>query len=239
MYISRDIFDAYLAKYYPRGVRRLNILSREERAQYRAFAKKARSGIDAIAAKRGTKKAPGFLRSLAHNGLHLSDGRMVAPDDLWRQVTEVSWALFEYRPEQFTPLVPTSWFPLIERVHEVLGLPMPPVPAQRHRRERFLYYGALNEIWQQERIANGLAPDEFQVYLYEFGQHFVDPQELETTEPDPFRAWVAVAGRFVEDHELLSGWSPGRRSTGRCRPASARGTSCSCTRQRRPQRSSR
>ena len=79
------------------------------------------------------------------------------------------------------------------------------MPPLRHHRERFLYYGDLNDVWQKERVARGYTPNEFQVYLYDFGEQFVDREDLEVDEPDPLRAWVAVVGRLVGEHEEFAG----------------------------------
>jgi hypothetical protein len=94
----------------------------------------------------------------------LGDG---SEKEVFSNIAGVSLALHEAFPEHFLPYLFNRRFDRFSAICEAFTIPIPKPPGKMHKRERALYYAALNQALQEFRgqhfhtEGNGCVPIRF------------------------------------------------------------------------------
>jgi hypothetical protein len=98
-------------------------------------------------------------------------------------------------PEFFAPFFFGRNFDLFANICRQFGIVLPELPGKLKKRERALYYLEINEALQTFRKANGLSPQEFNAFLYDFAIKDHEQRAPKQTKlPAPSRVWFVIGG---------------------------------------------
>jgi len=101
--------------------------------------------------------------------------------------------LHDAHPQFFAPYLFQRRFDALEKICTAFGISIPQVPGKLKKRERAIYYLAINRELQNFRNAHDLSPQELNAFLYDFA-----PKNLAPTHPGglplPSRIWFVIGG---------------------------------------------
>lgn len=118
-------------------------------------------------------------------------------------VGSVSTTLHWLEPDEFSPYYFEGRFTLFSEICRTFGIDLPVIPGKLQKRERAIYYLAVNSVLQEFRQRNGLSPQELNAFLYDFAPSYL-AVEQDKELPAPQRAWFLMAGvGTTADFDLL------------------------------------
>ena len=118
-----------------------------------AAAKKVRSQEEANRFIAKTIERGEFPFNFEHDGV--TDKFIFGDDDgdWYDYVAGVSLGLHMAHSTFFLPYFFRRKFNHLEEIHAEFGIPLPPVPGKLDKDGRSVYYAAINQVWQEFRIA--------------------------------------------------------------------------------------
>lgn len=141
-----------------------------------------------------------LLESLSH-GLPLTsrpelqplfDAEVMDPEIILANIHLVTEGLWKTHPEHFVPYHFQHRFDTAQQIALEFGIPMPRVPGKRNIKERFMYYGAINQAWQEFRRAHNLSSSEICAFLYHFAA--LHGEQSVSDLPSPSKVWLLMGG---------------------------------------------
>ena len=115
-----------------------------------------------------------------------------------RVYTEIHWISAGFHkafPKLFAPFLFGRKFDLFSDICRQFGIVVPELPGKLKKRDRALYYSAINDELQKFRKANGLNPQEFNAFLYDFAIKDREQRMQNRTKlPAPSRVWFVIGG---------------------------------------------
>lgn len=100
--------------------------------------------------------------------------------------------LHDVYPEFFLPYLFPRRFDLLERICRAFDVSLPELPGKLQKRERAMYYLAINRAFQDFRREHGLSPQELNAFLYDFAPHNISLPNGQL--PQPSRVWFVIGG---------------------------------------------
>jgi hypothetical protein len=113
--------------------------------------------------------------------------------DIFTSIAGLSAGLHYAHPEFFTPYLFKSRFDEFEKICRSFNIPLPQVPGKLQKRERALYYLAINRALYDFRKRHGLSPQELNAFLYDFAPKYL-LRRPESDLPPPSRIWFVMGG---------------------------------------------
>lgn len=113
--------------------------------------------------------------------------------DVFSNIEAFSLGLYGMFPEYFVPFLFRTRFDQFTAICRGFNIPIPPPPGKTQRRDRALYYLALNEALQEFRRRHQLTPPELVAFLYDFAPR-VSAAEQDSELPSPSRVWFTMGG---------------------------------------------
>jgi hypothetical protein len=96
-------------------------------------------------------------------------------------------------PEFYFPYLFARRFDTLTRICGRYDIDLPELPGKLQKRERALYYVAVNRRFQEFRKSRGMSPSELNAFLYDFA-----PKDLDANEQGPLseatRTWFVMGG---------------------------------------------
>jgi len=123
-------------------------------------------------------------------------GKANGPDwygDIFRSIAGLSAGLHDAHPEFFVPYLFAYRFDEFERICHSFEIPLPQVPGKLQKRERALYYLAINRALYDFRNRHGLSPQELNAFLYDFAPKSFEVR-VDGSMPPPSRIWFSIGG---------------------------------------------
>lgn len=114
-------------------------------------------------------------------------------DDVFSNIEAFSVAPYGMLPEYFVPFLFRTRFDQFTAICRSFNIPIPPPPGKTQRRDRALYYLALNEALQEFRRRHQLTPPELIAFLYDFAPRVL-AAERDSELPQPSRVWFTMGG---------------------------------------------
>ena len=114
-------------------------------------------------------------------------------DDIFSNVEAFSLALYDVFPEHFVPFLFRTRFDQFSAICRGFNIPIPQPPGKTQRRDRALYYVALNDALQGFRARYRLHPRELIAFLYDFAPRVL-AAEQDPELPPPSRVWFTMGG---------------------------------------------
>lgn len=97
---------------------------------------------------------------------------------------ELNYLLREY----FFPYLYINEFFHLEKLADYFEIELPPIPKKPDYKARCMYYWELCKIFYRFRTENGLSPDEFSAFMYDYSPNLLAKEE-NTEIPKPSTAW--------------------------------------------------
>lgn len=97
---------------------------------------------------------------------------------------ELNYLLREY----FFPYLYINEFFHLEKLADYFEIELPPIPKKPDYKTRCMYYWELCKIFYRFRTENGLSPDEFSAFMYDYSPNLLAKEE-NTEIPKPSTAW--------------------------------------------------
>lgn len=113
--------------------------------------------------------------------------------DIFGSIEDFSTGLHDAHPEFFIPYLFPRRFDEFEKICNSFGISLPQVPGKLQKRDRALYYLAINRALYEFRKCHELSPQELNAFLYDFAPKnlaFRPAGEL----PPPSRIWFVIGG---------------------------------------------
>lgn len=101
--------------------------------------------------------------------------------------------LHDVYPEFFLPYLFQRRFDLLERICRAFDISLPELPGKLQKRERAMYYLAINRVIQNFRQNHGLSPQELNAFLYDFAPNNITIPDGGPL-PQPSRVWFVIGG---------------------------------------------
>jgi hypothetical protein len=114
-------------------------------------------------------------------------------EEVYSNIAGVSLALHEVFPEHFLPYLFNRRFDRFSAICDAFTIPIPKPPGKMHKRERALYYTALNQALHEFRRQHLLTPKEMVAFLYDFAPRVI-AAEQDAELPAPSRVWFTMGG---------------------------------------------
>lgn len=105
---------------------------------------------------------------------------------------ELNYLLREY----FFPYLYINEFFHLEKLADYFEIELPPIPKKPDYKTRCMYYWELCKIFYRFRTENGLSPDEFSAFMYDYSPNLLAKEE-NTEIPKPSTAWF-IGGLIKE-----------------------------------------
>ncbi|MCA1939307.1 MAG: hypothetical protein LDL29_11635 [Dechloromonas sp.] len=105
----------------------------------------------------------------------------------------ISTVMHHIQPEAYAPYYFQGRFTLLASICHHFQIPLPTIPGKLQKRERALYYLAVNSALQEFRQRHGLSPAELNAFLYDFAPACL-AEDTDDELPPPRRAWFVMAG---------------------------------------------
>lgn len=126
--------------------------------------------------------------------------------DVFGSIDSVSAGLHDAHPELFVPYFFARRFDEFIKICECFDIVLPDIPGKLQKRERALYYLAVNRALREFRQRHQLSPQELNAFLYDFAPknlalHYDNPL------PPPSRIWFVIGGVGNDDFEYLDATS--------------------------------
>lgn len=122
-------------------------------------------------------------------------------------ISRLSVALFCLYPKFFFPYYFYPNFYALEKIFNVFGIFLPPVPSKRDYDARFYYYLELCQSLYDYWMNLGLTPEHLPIFLYGFAPEVVELQSSSDLNylnlPKPSRAWFVGGGTINGDIKYL------------------------------------
>uniref|UniRef100_A0A7C4RSJ7 Type I restriction enzyme R protein N-terminal domain-containing protein n=1 Tax=Desulfatirhabdium butyrativorans TaxID=340467 RepID=A0A7C4RSJ7_9BACT len=148
-----------------------------------------------------TAKGKSFVRVFA--------GGQIDPagyGDVFGSIDHISAGLHDAHPEFFVPYFFARRFDEFCKICECFDILLPEIPGKLQKRERALYYVAINRALYEFRKHYRLSPKELNAFLYDFA-----PKNLtlhaDNQLPLPSRVWFVIGGVGNNDFEYLDATS--------------------------------
>lgn len=129
-------------------------------------------------------------------------GDVTGYSDVFGSIDSVSAGLHDAHPEFFAPYLFARRFDEFGRICESFDISLPEIPGKLQKRERALYYLAINRALYDFRKHHQLLPQELNAFLYDFA-----PKNLSLRSdnqlPSPSRVWFVIGGVGNNDFEYL------------------------------------
>ena len=113
--------------------------------------------------------------------------------DIIDNIEGLSTGLHDAYPQFFAPYLFPRRFDVLEKICNAFDIPLPQVPGKLKKRDRAIFYLAINREFQNFRNIHGLTPQELNAFLYDFA-----PKNIITTTPIdlplPSRIWFVIGG---------------------------------------------
>ena len=147
-----------------------------------------------------------LLRLVNSGTVKLSDEEddILTLDHTFVDLPFISMGLHLAHPDVFLPYGLIGRYYFIQRISEVFGIGLPPIPAKRDKEERWLYYGQLCLALQEFAGAYGLTRPGLLAFLYDFAPNYV-ADGLSDELPEPRNAWLLIGGVDNGDLEWMEG----------------------------------
>ena len=126
-------------------------------------------------------------------------------DSVFNLIQPLSLGLHLAFPEYFIPFFFRRNFAEFDAICQAFKIPIASPPTKLQKRERSLYYGALNDALQEFRQMHGLTPRELMAFLYDFAPTATRAEEDKEL-PPPKSVWYSIAGTW--DFEGLDAATP-------------------------------
>lgn len=114
-------------------------------------------------------------------------------DEISSNIGDLSLGLYDSFPKYFVPFLFRTRFDQFSAICRSFNIPIPPPPGKTQRRDRALYYLALNDALQEFRKRHRLAPAELVAFLYDFAPGVL-AAEQDAELPSPSRVWFTMGG---------------------------------------------
>ncbi len=164
------------------------------------------------------KQVRDLFEEIADNGLEVSEivsdvatqlifNRGDKPNyaSIYTEIHSISAGFHMAFPEAFAPFFFGRNFDLFTDICHQFGIFLPELPRKLKKRERAMYYLAINAALQRFREANALSPEEFNAFLYDFA--IKDRQQRvkkQSKTPPASRVWFVIGGAGgASDHEYV------------------------------------
>ena len=137
-------------------------------------------------------------------------------------IPAISLVLYYRTPNIFLPILFPERFDVLMKIFDVLGIPMPQLPASTDKRGRLLLYNDIcNNIFEFAK-ENNLTPEETCACIYDFAFMLMEEDESTTELPEPTNIWLT--GGSKEDYEtFLKEPKQGEKSVWTCNENTKRG----------------
>lgn len=114
-------------------------------------------------------------------------------DEIFSNIEGVSLAFYDLFPDYFAPFLFRTKFDRFATICHSFNVPIPVVPGKTQKRDRALYYLALNDALQEFRNRHRLTPPELVAFLYDFAPRVL-AAERDSELPPPSRVWFTMGG---------------------------------------------
>ena len=114
-------------------------------------------------------------------------------DEIFSNIEAFSVGLYGLFPEYFVPFLFSTRFDQFSATCRSFNIPIPPPPGKTQRRDRAIYYLALNEALHEFRRRHQLTPPELVAFLYDFAPRVL-AAEQDAELPPPSRVWFTMGG---------------------------------------------
>jgi hypothetical protein len=123
--------------------------------------------------------------------------------EIIESIESLSAGLHDAHPEFFIPYLFQRRFDEFEKICHAFDIPLPQIPGKLQKRERALYYLAINRTCYKFRNDHALSPQELSAFLYDFS-----PKNLTLRQacelPAPSHIWFVIGGvRWRGDLDFL------------------------------------
>ena len=112
--------------------------------------------------------------------------------------TNIHWITAGFHkayPEFYAPFFFGRNFDLFTGICQQFGIVVPELPGKLKKRDRAIYYLAVNDELQRFRKSNGLNPQEFNAFLYDFAVRDQQQRVSKQNEtPAASRVWFVIGG---------------------------------------------
>jgi hypothetical protein len=127
---------------------------------------------------------------ILYGGAELVDG---VEEQVIRSITGLTAGLHQAMPEFFFPYFFARRFDTLARICSRYDIDLPELPGKLQKRERALYYLAVNRRFQEFRKSMGMTPSELNAFLYDFAPKDLGAQD-QAPLPAPTRTWFVMGG---------------------------------------------
>ncbi|MFO0871679.1 MAG: hypothetical protein U0935_22365 [Pirellulales bacterium] len=128
--------------------------------------------------------------AIQYGGAQSIDG---VEEQVIASIAGLTAGLHQAMPESYFPYLFARRFDTLTRICARYDIDVPEIPGKLQKRERALYYVALNRRFQEFRKSMGMSPSELNSFLYDFA-----PKDLGDYEqgplPAPTRTWFVMGG---------------------------------------------
>jgi hypothetical protein len=114
-------------------------------------------------------------------------------DGVFGNIEALSLGLHDMFSEYFAPFLYRTRFDEFAAICRGFNIPVPPLPVKTQKRDRALYYVAVNGALQEFRKRHALAPAELIAFLYDFAPRIL-AAERDPELPPPSRVWFTMGG---------------------------------------------
>ncbi|MGA2597540.1 MAG: restriction endonuclease subunit R [Bryobacteraceae bacterium] len=114
-------------------------------------------------------------------------------DQVFSNIAGISLALHRAFPEYFHPYLFNRRFDRFSAICDAFTIPIPKPPGKMQKRDRALYYLAVNQALQEFRRKYGLTPPEMVAFLYDFARRVLDAEQ-DSELPPPSKVWFTMGG---------------------------------------------
>lgn len=137
-------------------------------------------------------------------------------------LSEVSLALYFNWDNTFFPILFREQFDVFMKSLDVLGIPMPELPAKSDKRGRLLLYNELNNNIKEFSKKHKLTLEETCACIYDFALMLIDDDKTESGMPKPTSVWL-TGGSKGDYKSFLENPVKGDKSVWTCNENTKRG----------------
>lgn len=114
-------------------------------------------------------------------------------DQVFSNIAGISLALHRAFPQYFLPYLFNRRFDRFSAICDAFTIPIPKPPGKMQKRDRAIFYLAVNQALQEFRGKYGLTPPEMVAFLYDFARRVLDAEQ-DSEVPPPSKVWFTMGG---------------------------------------------
>lgn len=132
-----------------------------------------------------------LYEEIISTGLMIESEEVLKTGDFDRMLEIVPFLSMELNylfGEYFFPYIYIDGFYQLTRFADYFEIELPPIPKKSDYKARCMYYLELCKVFCKFRVENGLSPDEFSAFMYDYAPNLLTKED-NTDIPKPSSAW--------------------------------------------------